>query len=245
MNAVGMRPVMTYKQRYRAYLADAAGHIAEDDVLVVQVCGHCFAAVEIGHRGGHRGGVNNALEAVGDDPGGHVVRVGRDEERAACESRVQEVLADAAVELLDNNYGKEGANDGQPQRRACRHRERHEQTGERCGAVADGAGLLHKLAISPLEEHGGSHGDEADGYRIPAELDDGDDECRHERDDNIDHDASGVGAGPDLRLVRYVKDDLFFLIVHYFASFAAASAAALAFSLSALARNISFAVLNA
>ena len=155
-----------------------------------------------------------------------------------------EALADAAVELLDHHAGEEGAGHGNPPGARGRQGHGQEQTGQHCGQVVDADRLFHQLPVAPLEEHGGSHGGHHHQQSGCAELDHSPDGCGAQRDKHVQHQAPGVGIGSDLRLIRYVKNDLFFLLAHFWASFAAA-ASAFAFSAAALAWNISLAVLNA
>ena len=237
-------------QSQSADLADAAGDLADEQVNEAVILGHCAGIVQERKGRCHGSGVNGAPECSGDQIfAAHNGRIGGQQEGAACQGGVQEVLADAAVELLYHHDGEEGADDGQPPGRRGRQNQSQQNTGDAGGQVADGAVLFQELAVAPLEEHGGGHGNRDDQQRIYAEL-----PYRHgnggeQSDYHVQHDAAGVGIGSDLRLVRYVKNNSFFLLVaHCFASFAAAAAAsasAFAFSFICLAWNISFAVLNA
>ena len=197
--------------------------------------GHRRVAVHIaeGRGGGH---------AVDHDDGQHA-RIGCREEGAARKGGVEEVLADAAVELLDNDDGEEVADHGHPDRRLRGQNHDQQQAGHSGGEIVDGDGFLQEAAVGPLKEHGGRHARHHEQERMPAVAVHAEAHDGQRRDDHVQHDALGVAHGAYLRLVCNVKDHAFFLFVHFLASFAAASA--LAFSLAALAWSKSFAVLKA
>ena len=232
-----------------ARFAEAAGHDAEEHVQVAVIFRHGLAGIEVSHRGSHRDAVNgldvHARHSGGYRPLGHDDGVGRDEERTACESRVQEVLAEAAVELLDDDNREEVADERQPPGGACWQGHRKEHTGQQCGTVADGFGLLEELAVCPLIENRGEHrhGDHENG--LHAEFPCCHCQRRQQSQHHVYHDAAGVHSRPYLRLIRNVKDDFFFFLAHYFWASFAAFASAAAFSLAAFAWNMSFAVLKA
>ena len=156
-------------------------------------------------------------------------------------NRDKTALADAAVKLLYDDDGKEGADDGHPQRSVNGQAEHQQYAGDTCGKIVYRAGLLHKLAVAPLEEHCRCNAYCQKRQNLKAELIYAECHCRHKGDDNVEHNARGVGLGSYLRLIGSVKRILF--CFHFFsASFAAASA--LAFSSAAFAANRSLAVLN-
>ena len=109
------------------------------------------------------------------------------------------------------------------------------------GQVADGVGLFHELAVSPLKEHARHNGHGQRDERLRAELPHADDEGREQGNDHVEHDLAGAALGAHLRLVGSVKGK-FFRCHFVSASFAAASARA--FSSAARAAKRSFAVLK-
>ena len=133
------------EQRERADFAEAAGHGAEEHGLISEVLRQRLAGLHVAERGGHGGRVraDDGRQAAGHDPGGHEQRVGGEQERTAGERRVEEVLADAAVELLDDHDGEERADDRQPPLAVGRQGVREQDARDHGGQVADGVGLFH------------------------------------------------------------------------------------------------------
>ena len=117
------------------------------------------------------------------------------------------------------------------------HRETQQQARDHGGEIADGLLLMHELAIAPLKEHARCDRAGHQQQGVGAELPHRDHENRQQRDDHVEHQALGVPRRAYLGLVRYVKHNSFVFLVHHLASFA--------FSLAALAWNMSLAVLKA
>ena len=233
------------QQGQGAQLTDAAGDGAQQQGLEAHVSGHGSAGIQVGQRSCHGDAVNGGGQGLGHSVAAHDGGVGRQQESTAGQGGVQEVLADAAVELLHHHDGKEVADDGQPPGSVGGENESQQQTGQAGGQVAHGAGLLHQLAVAPLKEHGGGHRDQGQHQGVNAILPNGHSQSRHQGQDDVEHDALGVGSSPYLGLIRNVKDNSFFILAHFLASFAAASASALAFSLADLTWNMILAVLKA
>ena len=224
-----------YQQSKSACLAHSTGDGAEE---------HLANGVGVSLTGVHVAEGSCSGNTVNNDSA-HNNSVGGHQECTACQCGVEEVLAKAAVKLLDNNDCKEGTDDGHPPGSLGRHGHSHQKTGENSGQVADGVGLLHELAVAPLKEDCGCNGS-CDGQQNgSAEVDNADDDCGKQSNDDVQHKAAGVSVGSDLGLICYVKHDSFFLFAHFLASFAAASASAFAFSLAALVMNMILAVLKA
>ena len=231
------------EQRERADFAEAAGHGAEEHGLISEVLRQRLAGLHVAERGGHGGRVraDDGRQAAGHDPGGHEQRVGGEQERTAGERRVEEVLADAAVELLDDHDGEERADDRQPPLAVGRQGVREQDARDHGGQVADGVGLFHELAVSPLKEHARHDGHGQRDERLRAELPHADAQRREQGDDHVEHDLARAALGANLRLIGSVKG-IFFRCHFVSASFAAASARA--FSSAARAAKRSFAVLK-
>ena len=228
----GKEPEAADEHGQGAYLADAAGDAAEEDGAEAHVLGQRLTGVEVGERGGHRGGVNTAGEHAGHGPNSHIARVGRRQEGAAREGGVQEVLAYAAVELLHDHNGEEGADDYHPPLRLGGQDADQQQRRYNGGEIADGGVFLHELSVSPLEEHAGDYRDRQQHYHLGAEHVHADRQGGDEADYDVQHYLLGAAPGPEDGVRRYFKE--LFLLHQACASFPAA-AAALAFAASARA----------
>ena len=175
------------------------------------------------------------------DPGGHEAGITGQQSGTARQSGVDEVLADAAEQLLDHHDGEEVADENGPVGQRHRAHKRQQDAGDHGGQVAHGLGLLHDLAVTPLEEQAADDGHGGQRQGLEAELHNGPDQGGHHGDDDIQHDGAGVLRRPDvggrsrnelqILVIRHLLTASFFSsAAAFFASAAALSAAILSLS---------------
>ena len=128
-----------------------------------------------------------------------------------------------AVKLLDDKNGKEVANDQHPVRKRHGADERQQHTGDGSGEGADRLRLVQKLAVKPLKEHGGRHGDDDCDQRAESEADHAHQQRGAERDDHVEHDRArifivadmGVGGSDELQTLIIIQHLLSLLLCFF------------------------------
>ena len=146
--------------------------------------------------------------------GGHSAGERGHEDDSGAQSRVDEVLADAAEHLLDDDDGDDRTQDNDPEGDVGGEVVGQEQTGDDSRQVCDGVFLLHCFPGEELSQNAGDDGDEDDRQGTKAEDDDCSDTGGDKGDDDIAHDA---GRGVSRLLMRRSADRQFFGIDHFFA----------------------------
>ncbi|CAN4006709.1 peptide deformylase, partial [Dysosmobacter welbionis] len=171
-----------------AVLAGEAGHVAGLHIGQRRGSGNHVGSAGQGHPAG-----------LGIRPGAaHGAGIAGHQGGTARQRGVDEVLADAAEQLLDHHDGEEVAHQDHPVGHVHRAHERQQDAGNRGGEIVHGLGLLHELAIAPLKEHAAHHGHGSQSQGPEAELHNGPDQGGHHGDDNIQHDGAGVLRRPDV-----------------------------------------------
>ena len=163
---------------------------------------------------------------AGGHPGGHGHGVAQHQEGAAAQGGVHEVLTQAAEELLDHHDGEEVADDQHPIGQGGGAHEGQQHAGDGGGQVLDGAGLVHQLAVAPLEELAGQHGDDGGHQGTGAEEHHAHDHGRYQGDEHVPHQVGGVNGRGHVGGRRHRESQLLFLVHALAASFAAFSLAA-------------------
>ena len=192
------------QQHQRGNLAQGAADAAQEHIHhgIGAGEGGEVAVLHHGQGGGGGDGISVGAEggqlAHGHGPGGHGRGIAGQQSGAARQSGVEEVAADAAVQLLDHHNGEERADDDHPigQRGGAHKGQQH--TGDHGGQVANGLGLFQELAIAPLPEHAGGHGHQRQRQGAEAEYEHAHSQGGDHGDDHVHHDGPGALAGPDV-----------------------------------------------
>ena len=171
---------------------------------------------------------------AGLGPGRHVNGVAEHQERPRRQSRVQEILAQAAEELLDHHNGKEIADDQNPIGHRHRTDKGQKDAGDNGRQVAYGIALLHQPPIGPLKEDAGRSRDHSRDEGPEAKEEDGHAQGGYQRDDDIPHQISGVNGGGHVGRGCHFEPQCLFLTHTFAASFA--------FCLAAILRSSALAV---
>ena len=179
-------------------LAGAAAHLAHQHVHEAGV-GQSAGVHEVHGQGGGAGDGVSGGEAVvpegGEQVRGHGHRVAQHQEGTAGQGGVHEVLAQAAEELLDHHDGEEIADDQHPVGQGHGADEGQQHAGDGGGQVAVGLGLVEELAVAPLKDLAGHHGDHGGDEGPGAEEVDRRAQGGHQGDQHVHH----QGPGPDGR----------------------------------------------
>ena len=191
------------------HLTDAAAGTAEDEVDQRRI--RQLALLEGGEGGGGRddvdavGGdreVKQAEACLGGGEEAHLLRPG-EEEDAGREGGVDEVFADSAEELFDNDDGKGRADGAHPERNGGRQVERQQEACDGGRTVGDGDRAAQELLCQRLSQHGCADADGDDQQHAQTEAVHTPDRRRHEGQQDVDHDRAGgvvvldVGGGGD------------------------------------------------
>ena len=137
-------------------------------------------------------------DCVREDPVGHAARESQEQHHTTDNGRVGEVLAQAAEKLLDHDDGHQAAKDRLPQGNGDRQVHGQDQTGDGCGAVADGDGLFGALLIQKLKQNTGSDTYGADQQGASAKDDTRRNEGGTECDQNISHNGLRGSGGANM-----------------------------------------------
>ena len=152
------------------------------------------SGVEDGHGGGGGGGVH-ALDQAGPlervHPAGHQAGEGT-QQGPPRQGGVEEVAAQPSIKLLDDDNGKQAAQDRGPVGSGDRKAHSQQQAGDAGGQVADGIALSPQAAVAVLGQHTGAH-----GYRGQSQYPDAEQKDRHGQggDQGDDHVQHGGGDG--------------------------------------------------
>ena len=182
-------------------------HIAEGIL-----CGQRLKLAGLHH--GKRSRSGDGVHSARRRPAGHLGRIAGNQRRTSGERGVEEVLANAAVELLDDEDREEVADEKHPVRKRRGADHGQQQTGERGGQIADGLGLFEKLAVQPLKEHSAGNGNDGGDQRGHTEYIHGHGKRRHKRDDHIEHQAAGVLIVADMGVGGSDELQTFIIIDH-------------------------------
>ena len=133
-----------------------------------------------------------SLGAAGDRPCGHVGREGDEHEDTGSDRRVDEVLADAAEQLLNNHDGSEAANDSHPERQARRQVHSEQRAGQDRTQVTDCLLFFCNQIIQVLKYDAGCDANRSQDDRPGSELVYTNCKSRDQRDQHCTHDSCRV-----------------------------------------------------
>ena len=166
------------------------------DVLDGRAAHQAFVDDAEGRGAGHGVGPEQAL---GLRPGGHVGREGDEQEHAAHEGGVPDVLAQAAEGHLGDADGDDRADEHDPPGRRVRQVQAQEDTRHDRGEVAQGGGLLEEeTGDGPFQQEAGAHAHGHHEDLPPAVEDEGAEHRGQERDHDIQHQGPGGVLGMDV-----------------------------------------------
>ena len=154
-----------------------------------------------GEGGGAGDGVRGGDQTgplAGHRPGGHGHGVAQHQEGAAGQGGVEEVLAQAAEELLNHHDGEEVADDQHPVGQGHRADEGQQHAGDSGRQVAVGLGLVEELAVTKLKDLAGRHGDGGGDEGPGAEEEDGRAQGGDQGDQHVQHQGAGPNGGGDV-----------------------------------------------
>ena len=120
--------------------------------------------------------------------GRHLSRERDQQEAAGAECRVHEVLAQAAVQLFDDDDGKDGADDRDPPGDLGRHVHAEQQTGHNGAQVTGRDRLVHQFFIAVFRRHCRCRCDHQDQQGMQAEIKHTKDTCRKQCNEHVEHD---------------------------------------------------------
>ena len=150
-------------------------------------------------QGGEGGGVRLDVRAVDGGEGRHFIRPRKEQEHAGGESGVEEVLSDAAEQLLDHHDGDKRADDGKPEGGGGGQVHGDEHTRDHGGKIADGVFAFQNFLAPPFEEDRGGDGDGKKHCRLPTEYVDAPKTGGDHGDDDVPHDGRGGHAAFNMR----------------------------------------------
>ena len=197
------------QQGRSGHLAQRTGDVAQQHLLHADGAGTRQPLLHGRQRRGARQDVERAVH--GQRPGGHLHRIGDQQEHASHQRGVEGVLAQAAEGHFGDGDGHEGAHHDDPPGNRRRKVEGKQHARHYGRPVADGSRTAdHEFLNQVLDHHARHHGKGRNAQHVQSEDHRRHDQRGHQRDHDVAHDPGRrlgrlhVGCGSHNEFISHI-----------------------------------------